>query len=208
MLTIALAKGRLQEQTFDRLAGAGVRADLDALGSRKLLVEDLDKRFSFLLVKPGDVPIYVEHGVADVGVCGRDVLLEAAPDVHEPLDLGFGLCRLVVAGKPRALDDRANVLSSLRVATKYPRIAMRYFQQRATPVEIIPLTGSVEIAPLLGLSDCIVDIVETGRTLAENGLVVLDTIAQVSARAIVNRASFQLYRAELTDLLSILRPTG
>jgi ATP phosphoribosyltransferase len=205
MLTIALAKGRLQDAIFRRLAAADVSVDWDALGTRKLLVEDASKRYNFLLVKPGDVPIYVERGVADVGVCGRDVLLESSPDVHEPLDLGFGRCRLVVAGKPDSAVRTSNFLSKLRVATKYPRVAMRHFHERATPVEIIPLTGSVEIAPLLNLSDCIVDIVETGRTLEENGLVILEEIAEVTARCIANRASFQLRRAELLNLFAVLK---
>lgn len=208
MLTIALAKGRLQEKTFERLKKAGVHADLGALGSRRLSVEDTSGKYSFLLVKPGDVPIYVEHGVADVGICGRDVILESQPDVHEPLDLGFGACRLVVAGKQDAVNKGHNLLSRLKVATKYPQVATRYFHERGTPVEIIPLTGSVEIAPLLGLSDCIVDIVETGRTLVENGLVVFDTIAPVTARVIVNRASFQLHRKELLTLLAALEPSA
>ncbi len=204
MLTIALAKGRLQEKTLERLSNAGVVVDWDALGTRRLAVEDAAEQYRFLLVKPGDVPIYVEHGVADVGVCGRDVIFELAPDVHEPFDLGFGKCRVVVAGKPDSAFRASNFLSKLRVATKYPRIAQRHFLQRATPVEIIPLTGSVELAPLLGLSDCIVDIVETGRTLVENGLVVLEEIAEVTARVIVNRAAFQLKRDEVAALLDRL----
>ncbi|MCS7079685.1 MAG: ATP phosphoribosyltransferase [Chloracidobacterium sp.] len=206
MITLALAKGRLQEATLARLAAAGISVGSDQLDSRRLVLEDAAGEYRFLLVKPSDVPIYVEHGVAQAGVCGRDVLLEHEPDVYEPLDLAFGFCRLAVAGRPEAAWPAANRLSKLRVATKYPRVTQKHFQRRATPVDIIPLTGSVELAPVLGLADCIVDIVETGRTLAENGLAILEVIAPISARCIVNRAAFHLERARLTRLLERLAP--
>ncbi|QUV82857.1 ATP phosphoribosyltransferase [Chloracidobacterium sp. D] len=206
VLTLALAKGRLQETTLARLEQAGIVLPPEQPDSRRLVLNDVRGEYRFLLVKPGDVPIYVEHGIAQAGVCGRDVLLEQEPDVYEPLDLGFGCCRLVVAGFPDMPWREANHLSKLRVATKYPRITQRHFQARATPVEIIPLSGSVELAPVLGLADCIVDIVETGRTLAENGLAVLEDIAPVSARCIVNRAAFHLARHQVTRLLEQLAP--
>jgi ATP phosphoribosyltransferase len=208
VITLALAKGRLQEMTFARLAQAGIVLPPEQLDSRRLVLTDVHSQYRFLLVKPADVPIYVEYGIAQAGVCGRDVLLEQEPDVYEPLDLGFGLCRLVVAGFPDTPWQVANPLSKLRVATKYPQVTQRHFQARATPVEIIPLSGSVELAPVLGLADCIVDIVETGRTLAENGLAILEEIAPVSARCIVNRAAFHLKRLQVTRLLEQLAPVA
>ena len=191
-LTIALAKGRLQTEALEIFNRAGVRLAPEQLNSRRLLIEDEKGEYNFVFVKPADVPVYVEYGVADAGVCGRDVLLEHASDVHRPLDLRIGYCRIVVAGKKDELPAVANRFSALRIATKYPRIAAQYFQQRAVPVEIIELSGSIELAPLLGLADRIVDIVETGRTLAENGLEPKEVIAETTAQLIINRASFQL----------------
>jgi ATP phosphoribosyltransferase len=204
-VTIALAKGRLQDETLARLAASGVRVAPEALESRRLRVSDESGRFDLLFVKPGDVPVYVEYGVADAGVCGSDVLVESGADVHEPLDLGFGRCRLAVAAPEGADPDYVHV-STLRIATKYPRIAGEYFRHRGLPVELIVLSGSVELAPTTGLAERIVDLVETGRTLVENGLVVTDVIAEVSARLIVNRASYQLKRGEISDLIGLLSP--
>ncbi|MBI3653527.1 MAG: ATP phosphoribosyltransferase [Acidobacteria bacterium] len=204
-LTIALAKGRLQDVALEYLSRVGIVVSDAALASRKLLVEDDGGRYSFLFVKPADVPVYVEYGVADAGICGRDVLMESQADVHEPLDLGFGACRLVVAGKVETAERGYNLLTTARVATKYPRIAADYFQQRGVPVELIALSGSIELAPVLGLSDHIVDLVETGRTLKDNGLVVIDTIAESTARLIVNRASYHLKRATVAALVALLR---
>ncbi len=191
-LTIALSKGRMQEQSLELFARAGILVDEDELHSRKLLLRSRDGRYNFVFVKPGDVPTYVEYGVADAGICGRDVLLESGADVHEPLDLQLGRCRIAVAGKREVLGKDYNLLATVRVATKYPRIATDYFHARGVPIEVIPLSGSVELAPLLGLSDRIVDLVETGRTLQENGLEVIDVITESTARLIVNRASFHL----------------
>lgn len=209
-LTIALAKGRLQTEALEIFQRAGVRLAAEQLTSRRLLLEDERGEYNFVLVKPGDVPVYVEYGVADVGVCGRDVLLEHGADVHQPLDLGIGYCRIAVAG--RKDEARENALSTLRIATKYPRIASEYFQRRGVPVEIIELSGSIELAPLLGLADRIVDLVETGRTLVENGLEIKEVIAETTAYLIINRASFQLKRAaavELVDRLSrALKPNS
>ena len=203
-LTIALAKGRMQEDALALFARAGILVDESELQSRRLVIHSTDRRFSFVLVKPSDVPTYVEYGVADAGVCGRDVLLEARSDVHEPLDLKFGYCRIAVAGKREVVGADYNLLATVRVATKYPRITTEYFQAKGVPIEIIPLSGSVELAPLLGLSDRIVDLVETGRTLKENGLEVIETITDTTARLIVNRASFHLKRAAVSALIEDL----
>src|SRR3712207_1112618 len=166
MLTIALAKGRIQTDALGLLRRAGVSVSEEALTSRRLAVEDEGGRFRFVFVKPADVPVYVEHGIADCGVVGRDVLLESGADVLQPLDLRIARCRIAVAA--RESFPRADY-GMLHVATKYPRIAAAHFGARGVPVEIIELSGSVELAPLLGLADCIVDLVETGRTLAEIG---------------------------------------
>jgi len=204
-LTIALAKGRLQDDALALFRRVGVVVSEEALASRRLLVDDESGRYSFIFVKPGDVPVYVEYGVADAGVCGRDVLMESQADVHEPLDLGFGRCRLVVAGRTESASRGYNPLATARVATKYPRVTADYFQRRGVPVELIHLTGSVELAPVLGLSEHIVDLVETGRTLSDNGLVVIDTVAESTARLIVNRASYHLKRAAIAELIALLK---
>jgi ATP phosphoribosyltransferase len=204
-LTIAISKGRLQDETLQLFARAGIGLADDALESRRLQVDDPSGRFSFIFVKPADVPVYVEYGVADAGVCGRDVLMESAADVHEPLDLGFGRCKLVVAGKSESAERGYNPVVTVRVATKYPRVTADYFQRRGVPVELIVLSGSVELAPVLGLAQHIVDLVETGRTLRDNGLVVIATIADSSARLIVNRASYHLKRAPIANLIAALR---
>jgi ATP phosphoribosyltransferase len=204
-LTIAIAKGRLQEEALGLFQRIGVVVSDKAAESRRLQVEDTSGRYSFLLVKPADVPVYVEYGIADAGVCGRDVLMESDADVHEPLDLGFGRCKLVVAGKPELAQRGYDPLVAARVATKYPKVAADYFQRRGIPVELIVLSGSVELAPLLGLAEHIVDLVETGQTLRDNGLVVIDTIAESTARLIVNRASYHLKRASVANLIEALR---
>jgi ATP phosphoribosyltransferase len=204
-LTIALAKGRLQDEALALFRRVGVAVADEVLQSRRLLVDDERGRYSFIFVKPGDVPVYVEYGVADAGVCGHDVLMESQADVHEPLDLGFGRCRLVVAGRSASAARGYNPLTTARVATKYPRVTADYFQRRGVPVELIELAGSVELAPVLGLSEHIVDLVETGRTLRENGLVVIDTIAESTARLIVNRASYHLKRAAVAALVELLK---
>jgi ATP phosphoribosyltransferase len=204
-IIIALAKGRLQDEALAIFSRIGIVVSDAALASRKLLVEDESGKYSFIFVKPSDVPVYVEYGVADAGICGRDVLMESQADVHEPLDMKFGTCRLVVAGKAETAERGYNLLATARVATKYPRLAADYFQQRGVPVELIMLSGSVELAPVLGLSDHIVDLVETGRTLKDNGLVIIDTIAESTARLIVNRAAYHLKRAIVADLIGQLR---
>jgi ATP phosphoribosyltransferase len=201
MLTIAIAKGRLQDAALELLADAGVRLPAAELASRRLAVADPSGNYRLIFVKPADVAVYVEHGIADCGVVGRDVLLESAADLLLPLDLAIGRCRLVVAAlNGKSLSD----LGMLRVATKYPRIAATHFGARGIPVEIIQLSGSVELAPVLDLADCIVDLVETGRTLHENGLSVVAEIAQSSGRFVVNRASYQLKSQAITGLISSL----
>ncbi len=204
MLTIAISKGRLQDETLALFARAGMALEDQALNSRRLLIGSTSGRCNFMFVKPADVPIYVEYGVADVGVCGRDVLLESQADVHEPLDLKLGRCQIAVAARREVAGEDYNLLATVRVATKYPRITKDYFQRRGIPIEVITLAGSVELAPLLGLSDRIVDLVETGRTLRENGLEVIDVITESTARLIVNRASFHLKRIEISALIAEL----
>jgi len=204
-ITIALAKGRLQDASLGLFARAGITIPQGLLDSRRLLVQDTNSQYSFVFVKPGDVPVYVEYGVADAGICGRDVLLESAADVHEPLDLGIGYCRLVLASKPETAALGYNPLVAARVATKYPRVTADYFQRHGVPIELIGLSGSVELAAVLGLAHHIVDLVETGRTLRDNGLVVVDTIAESTARLIVNRASYHLKRVPVMALIKLLR---
>lgn len=200
MLTVAIAKGRMQEEAFALLARAGVRIH-ELPASRRLAVEDESGRYRFIFVKPSDVPVYVEHGIADCGVVGRDVLLEAGADLLQPLDLKISRCRIAVAAR---IEARPNDSGMLHVATKYPNIAAAHFGSRGVPVEIIKLSGSVELAPVLGLADCIVDLVETGRTLAENGLEVVETITESTGRLVVNRASYQLKSNAVSELIARL----
>ena len=202
MITIAIAKGRMQDDALALLEHAGVRVDEEARNSRRLAISDESGKHRFIFVKPADVPVYVEHGIADCGVVGRDVLLESQADLLLPLDLGIARCRIVVA----AADARVvtSSLGMLRVATKYSQIAAAHFGARGIPVEIIQLSGSVELAPALGLADLIVDVVETGRTLRENGLVVVEEIAESTGRLVVNRASYQLKSEAVTELVQAL----
>lgn len=199
-LTVALSKGKLLKGSAALFRRAGLPFPEDE--GRRLVVEIDGLRFLF--VKDMDVPTYVEYGVADCGIAGKDVLLELEGDVYEPLDLGFGRCRLVVARRrDDPVDPRRHSL--VRVATKYPRVAARHFLERGLSAEVVKLSGSVEIAPGLGLADCIVDVVETGRTLEANGLVPVEEVASSSARFIVNRASYHARRADVGLLLRSLR---
>jgi ATP phosphoribosyltransferase len=200
-LTIAVAKGRLQNEALALLAAAGAGVSSQDLSSRRLAVEDESGRYRFIFVKPADVPVYVEHGIADCGVVGRDVLLESGTNLLQPLTLEIGRCRIVVAARTGAL---LNELGMLRVATKYPRIAAVYFGTRGRPVEIIELSGSVELAPGLGLADCIVDLVQSGRTLRENGLKEIEVIDESTGRLVVNRASYQLKAKAIATLIGAL----
>jgi ATP phosphoribosyltransferase len=200
MITIAIAKGRMQDDALKLLESVGVRFN-DPSASRCLTSMDATGEVRAIFVKPADVPVYVEHGIADGGIVGRDILLESQADVLLPLDLGIARCRLVVA---RQVGEMSEAKGMLRVATKYPYLTSEYFGGRGTPVEVIQLSGSVELAPALGLSDMIVDLVETGRTLRENGLVVVDVIADSSGRFVVNRASYQLKAQKINRLLNAL----
>ena len=211
-LRIALPKGRMMDEALRMFEAMGAVIDPAARDTRRLILPSADGRFEFLPVKSGDVPVYVEAGVADAGVAGNDVLEEAQPDVLRPLDLGFGACRLAVAAPRGRPYPRLAGGGTPRVATKYVESARRFFAGRGIQVELIRISGSVELAPLLGLSDWIVDLVQTGRTLAENGLVVVDDVASSTARLIVNRASHKLrlddHQRLIADLQRALRETG
>jgi ATP phosphoribosyltransferase len=201
MFVIALAKGRLLEPSLQLLSSASIRFAEDVSTSRKLIFDSEDGRHRIVLVKPADVPTYVEYGAADAGVAGLDVLLESRADLIQPVTLNFGYIKIAVAA-PKDAD--ATYRASLRVATKYPYLTMKYFNAKGIPVEIIPLAGSIELAPLLGLADRIVDLVETGRTLKENGLEIVDVIAESHARMVINRASYQIKRAEVLSFIGAL----
>lgn len=198
-LRIALAKGRLQEGAVARFAAAGISVAGDV--GRRLLIPTTDPGIEFLVVKPGDVPIYVESGAADLGVTGTDVLRESGADVLEPLELGFGACRLAVANPQAAPWPGVPGGVTPRVATKYPRLARRHFAAAGRPVEIVEVGGSVEVAPLLGLAHWIVDLVDTGNTLRANGLVERETILESSAVLIANRASHKLKLEKVAEVL-------
>ena len=197
MLNIALPKGRLGEKVYAMFARAGFECPAVLENSRKLIFENREKGVRYFWVKPSDVAIYVERGAADIGVAGKDILLEYAPETYELLDLGLGKCRMAVASKKDFLDDPRR---TLRVATKFTNIAARYYMGKGRDIDIIKLNGSIEIAPILDLSDVIVDIVETGKTLAENDLVVTETIIPISARLIANKASYK-FKNETIDAL-------
>jgi len=203
-LTIALSKGKLLGPVLQLMKQAGYDSPGLSTESRKLVFDCAGNDARFLIVRPTDVPTYVEHGAADVGVVGKDVLLEQGSDVYEPLDLKVGACRISVAalqGQPSP--DRWS--SKIRVATKYPNVTERYFNQRGVPVEIVKLYGSIELAPLVGLADRIVDLVETGSTLRAHDLAEVEVITQSTARLIVNRASLKLKHAPLKALIERLR---
>ncbi|HOA55737.1 MAG: ATP phosphoribosyltransferase [Acetivibrionales bacterium] len=204
-LSIALSKGRLADISLEMLEKLGIDCSEYKDGSRKLIFTDESNRIRFFLVKPADVPTYVEYGAADMGIVGKDTLLEEGRHLYEVLDLGFAACRMVVAG-PAELAGKLDSLNNKRVATKYPRIAREYFEhKRRESIEVIKLNGSVELAPLVGLSEVIVDLVESGRTLRENGLVVLDTIADISARLVVNRVSAKMESERINRIVDGLR---
>lgn len=204
VVTIALAKGRLAEQMLALLEAAGVDCGGVRDPGRRLILDDPSGEYRFILVKPSDVPTYVERGVADIGVAGKDTLLEENKPLYELLDLGFGACRLCIAGFPEQR-GRGVTRANLRVATKYPNIARSYYAARGQSIEIIKLNGSVELGPLVGLSDVILDIVESGGTLKANGLEILETISQVSARVVVNVVSLKTKGERIRPLISALR---
>ena len=201
-LTFALPKGRIMQDSMELFAKVGITCpEMDDPG-RKLVFENHEDKLRFMAVRAQDVPTYVEYGCADVGVVGKDTLLEQDCDLYEPLDLQFGYCRMVVA-EPKELsqgDDPAG-WSNIRVASKYPNITERYFAAKGVQVEVIKLYGSIELAPLVGLSERIVDLVSTGGTLRENGMVEVETIAEITSRLIVNRASLKTKHQRLTRLI-------
>ena len=188
VINVALPKGRLGEKVYDMFEKAGFDCPSIKENNRKLTFENEEKGIRFFWVKPSDVAIYVERGAADIGIAGKDILLEYNPDVYELLDLGIGKCRMAVAAKSTFRDNPAK---TLRVATKFSNIAREFYAGKCRDIDIIHLNGSIELAPILGLSDVIVDIVETGKTLLENDLVPFETIVPISARLIANKANFK-----------------
>jgi ATP phosphoribosyltransferase len=205
-IAIALPKGRLFPAALSLFARMGI-AEVETLAdTRRLTLDAAERGLRFLALKPVDIPVYVEHGAADLGIVGKDLLLEQGRDVYEPLDLGFGACRLVVAEPARLrLTDDPAAWSCLCVATKYPRLTERHFSQKGIQVEIVPLAGSIELAPAMGLAERIVDLVDSGRTLRENGLVEVEEILQSSARLVVNRASLKTRHGAIQALIEALR---
>jgi ATP phosphoribosyltransferase len=204
-LTIALSKGRLTDLSIELFEAIGIDCSEIRNSSRKLILVDEKNKIKFFLAKPSDVPTYVEYGAADIGIVGKDTLLEEGRHLYEVLNLGFAACKMVVAG-PAELLGKLDQLNNKRVATKYPRIAREYFEhKRRESIEIIKLNGSVELAPLVGLSEVIVDLVESGRTLKENGLAVLDNIADISARMVVNRVSMKMESDRINNIIDGIR---
>ena len=205
-LTFALAKGRLAKETLKLLEKIGITCEeINDPMTRKLIFQNDELGVRFFLSKPSDVPTYVEYGVADIGVVGRDTLLEEGRNLYEVMDLGFGKCRMCVCG-PASAKELLKRNEIIRVASKYPNIAKNYFKDKKNQtVEIIKLNGSVELAPIVGLSEVIVDIVETGSTLKENGLEVLEEITDLSARIVVNQVSLRMEHERINKLLADLK---
>ena len=217
-LTIALSKGKLLDPALDLLVRVGLLSKKISQESRRLVFENPATRTTIMIIRASDVPTYVEYGAVDAGIVGADVLMEQATDVYEPLDLGFGACRLAVAA-PAVIKSNGRVISHppapdapgrvfhprLRVATKYPNITERHFTHKGVPIEIIKLYGSIELAPMVGLADCIVDLVSSGKTLKAHNLVIKEVIAVSTARLIVNRASLKLHYQRVNDLIKVLR---
>ncbi len=202
MINIALPKGRLGEKVYAMFEAAGYECPAIKENNRKLIFENEEKGLRYFWVKPSDVSIYVERGAADIGVAGKDILLEYEPDIYEMLDLNIGKCRMAVAAKK---EFRDNGERTLKVATKFVNIARQYYAGIGRDIDIIKLNGSIEIAPILGLSDVIVDIVETGTTLKENDLEVKETVVPISARLIVNKTAFKFKTAQIEEILCKLK---
>ncbi|MDX9766413.1 MAG: ATP phosphoribosyltransferase [Ectothiorhodospiraceae bacterium] len=200
-LTIALSKGRIYDDTLPLLAAAGIVPTEDPVKSRKLILDTSDPAVKIVVIRAADVPTYVQYGAADLGVAGKDVLMEhGGAGIYEPLDLQIARCRMMVAGRPQALD----VPGRLRVATKFVNIARDHFARQGRQVEVIKLYGSMELAPLVGLADCIVDLVDTGNTLRANGLVPLEHIADISSRLVVNKAAMKMKHTMVKALVAQL----
>jgi ATP phosphoribosyltransferase len=202
MITIAVARGRLLEEAGDLFIKAGYKVNDILKDSRKLIFEFPDQGLKFLIIRSTDIPAYVEYGAADCGIVGKDTLLEEKNDLYEPLDLRIGQCKLVVAG-PKGFDFASN--RSLRVATKYPKATYEHFTSLGVGAEIVKLYGSVELAPLVGLSDVIVDLSASGETLKKNNLVEHETIADITARLVVNRVSMKVKSEEIKQLIEKLK---
>lgn len=202
MINVALPKGRLGERVYAMFEAAGFACPSIRENNRKLVFENTEAGVRYFWVKPSDVSIYVERGAADIGVAGKDILLEYEPDIYELLDLNIGKCRMAVAAKSDFFDDN---LKTLKVATKFENIAKKHYSSLGRDIDIIKLNGSIELAPLLGLSDVIVDIVETGTTLRENSLEVFETIAPISARLIANKSSFKFKTREIEKILEAVK---
>jgi ATP phosphoribosyltransferase len=200
ILKVAMPKGRIYKQASKLFREAGIPIPEDFDDSRKLIIPVPQANMEFIMAKPVDVPTYVEYGVADIGIVGKDVLMEEDRDVYELLDLGIARCRMSVIGLP----DWKPTLNP-RVATKYPRVASQYFRQRGQQVEVIKLNGSIELAPLIGLADRIVDMVETGKTIEENGLVEMEQIFSITSRLIANRVSYRMKNESIQKLCDQLR---
>lgn len=198
MLNIALPKGRLGERVYGMFEKAGYECPSVLENSRKLIFENKEKGVRYFWVKPSDVAIYVERGAADIGVAGKDILLEYKPDVYELLDLKTGICRMAVAAPKNFRDDTRR---TLKVATKFANIAADYYAKQGRDIDIIHLNGSIEIAPILHLSDVIVDIVETGKTLKENDLEVIETVAPISARLIANKSAYKFNVQQIEEIV-------
>jgi len=204
-LSIAMSKGRLTDYSIKLFENIGIDCTELKSATRKLVLLDEKNKIKFFLAKPSDVPTYVEYGAADIGIVGKDTLLEAGRNLYEVLNLGFAKCKMCLAG-PENLVNKPDGLINKRVGTKYPNIARDYFElKRHESIEIIKLNGSVELAPLVGLSEFIVDLVESGKTLKENGLVVMDIIAEISARMVVNRVSLKMQSDRITRIIEGLR---
>lgn len=202
MISVALPKGRLGESVYRLFEQIGYSCPDILEDSRKLIFENEENAVRYFWVKPSDVAVYVERGAADLGVAGLDIILEQGPDIYELLDTGLGRCRLAVAGKR---DADINTGRTLRVATKFPNIAKRYYAEQSREIDIIKLNGSIELAPIVRMSDVIVDIVETGKTLKENNLEVLETICEVSARLICNKAAFRFKTEQIEEICGKMR---
>lgn len=202
MINVALPKGRLGEKVYQMFENAGYECPSIKENNRKLIFENKEKGVRYFWVKPSDVSIYVERGAADIGVCGKDILLEYSPDVYELLDLNMGKCRMAVASKKDFYDDNQR---TLRVATKFVNIAKAHYASKCRDIDIIKLNGSIELAPILGLSNVIVDIVETGTTLKENDLEVVETIVPISARFIANKSSFKFKTEQIEKIIESMK---
>ncbi|WP_083238723.1 ATP phosphoribosyltransferase [Caloranaerobacter ferrireducens] len=198
-LNIALAKGRLGDKGYEMFKKIGLGYSEMEKNSRKLIFTNEEKNVRFILVKASDIPVYVERGAVDLGVVGKDIIMEEERDLYEIADLGFGKCKFAVAALPGYKID--NTRRPLKVATKYPNIAKKYFLSKGIQIDLIKLNGSVELAPLVGLSDVIVDIVETGRTLKENGLVVVEDMFPISARLVANKVSYKMKNKSIREII-------